>query len=93
MVPEIVVNTVEELKGQVPIYQICLHLNIPRSTYYRWKQHTKRDTLKEWMEQQVGEQCHKHKFRYGYRKITALLNRTMKINHKFVQRAMQKYGW
>ncbi|TCN09691.1 hypothetical protein EV581_1051, partial [Bacillus sp. BK006] len=42
MVPEIVVNTVEELKGQVPIYQICLHLNIPRSTYYRWKQHTKR---------------------------------------------------
>ncbi|PEI49295.1 IS3 family transposase [Priestia aryabhattai] len=93
VVPEIVVNTVEELKGQVPIYQICLHLNIPRSTYYRWKQHTKRDTLKKWMEQQVGEQCHKHKFRYGYRKIIALLNRTMKMNHKFVQRAMQKYGW
>ncbi|AQU76865.1 transposase (plasmid) [Priestia megaterium] len=45
------------------------------------------------MEQQIGEQCQKHKFRYGYRKITALLNRTMKINHKFVQRVMQKYGW
>lgn len=42
MVPEIVVNAVEELKDQVSIYQICLHLDIARSTYYRWKQHTQR---------------------------------------------------
>ncbi|MFU1996719.1 IS3 family transposase [Priestia megaterium] len=45
------------------------------------------------MEQQVGKQCRKHKFRYDYRKITALLNRTTKVKHKFVQRAVQKYGW
>ncbi|OZT10593.1 IS3 family transposase [Priestia aryabhattai] len=93
VVPEIAVNLVEELKEQIPIYQICFHLGIPRSTYYRWKQHSQQDTRKKWMEQQVGEQCRAHKFRYGYRKITAVLKRTMKINHKFVQRTMQKYGW
>ncbi|WP_368738716.1 helix-turn-helix domain-containing protein, partial [Escherichia coli] len=44
MVPEIAVNLVEELKEQIPIYQICFHLGIPRSTYYRWKQHSQQDT-------------------------------------------------
>jgi putative transposase len=95
VVPEIVVNVVEELKDKMPVYQICQHLDIPRSTYYRWRkqEQSERTKKKKWMEQQIGEQCQQHKFRYGYRKITALLNRTMKINHKFVQRVMQKYGW
>lgn len=95
MVPEIVVNVVDELKDKIPVYQICQYLNIPRSTYYRWRQQGKSEKAKKkkWIEQQIGEQCRTHKFRYGYRKITALLNRTMKINHKFVQRVMQKYGW
>ncbi|WP_374989650.1 IS3 family transposase (plasmid) [Priestia megaterium] len=95
VVPEIVVNVVEELKDKIPVYQICQYLDIPRSTYYRWRQQeqSERTKKKKWMEQQIGKQCRKHKFRYGYRKITALLNRTMKINHKFVQRVMQKYGW
>ncbi|MCM3796809.1 IS3 family transposase [Priestia megaterium] len=95
VVPEIVVNVVEELKDKMPVYQICQHLDIPRSTYYRRRkqEQSERTKKKKWMEQQIGDQCQKHKFRYGYRKITALLNRTMKINHKFVQRVMQKYGW
>ncbi|MFE3893387.1 IS3 family transposase [Priestia sp. YIM B13446] len=95
VVSEIVVNVVEELKDKMPVYQICQHLDIPRSTYYRWRkqEQSERTKKKKGMEQQIGEQCRKHKFRYGYRKITALLNRTMKINHKFVQRVMQKYGW
>ncbi|WP_116758294.1 IS3 family transposase [Priestia megaterium] len=95
VVSEIVVNVVEELKDKMPVYQICQHLDIPRSTYYRWRkqEQSERTKKKKWMEQQIGDQCQKHKFRYGYRKITALLNRTMKINHKFVQRVMQKYGW
>lgn len=33
---------------------------------------------------------HEHKGRYGYRRITALLRRDMVINHKKVQRIMQK---
>lgn len=88
-------NVVEELKDKMPVYQICQHPDIPRSTYYRRRkqEQSERTKKKKWMEQQIGDQCQKHKFRYGYRKITALLNRTMKINHKFVQRVMQKYGW
>jgi len=37
--------------------------------------------------------CAENKFRYGYRKITALLNRSVKISKNTVQRIMQKYGW
>ncbi|MEC3750882.1 IS3 family transposase, partial [Bacillus safensis] len=34
-----------------------------------------------------------HKYRYGYRKITAILKVKMRINHKTVQRIMQKNQW
>lgn len=37
--------------------------------------------------------CREHKFRYGYRKITALLRQEIRVNHKVVQRIKQKYGW
>ncbi len=36
--------------------------------------------------------CQEHRFRYGYRKITALLRRVMEINHKRVQRIMREEG-
>ncbi|MGG3126344.1 IS3 family transposase [Brevibacillus laterosporus] len=36
--------------------------------------------------------CQEHRFRYGYRKITALLRRVMQINHKRVQRIMREEG-
>ncbi|WP_407653439.1 IS3 family transposase [Brevibacillus ruminantium] len=36
--------------------------------------------------------CLVHKFRYGYRKITALLRREMQVNHKRVQRIMREKG-
>jgi len=95
VVPEVVLNLVEELKEKLPISQICQCLGIPRSTYYRWQKNEQGEETKrkKWIEGKVGEQCRKHKFRYGYRKITALLNQTMHINHKTVQRVMQKYGW
>ncbi|WP_215399764.1 IS3 family transposase, partial [Staphylococcus aureus] len=40
------------------------------------------------------ELCKKHRFTYGYRKITDLLNRknNKPINHKKVQRIMQKHN-
>ncbi|MES9769599.1 IS3 family transposase [Priestia megaterium] len=47
---------------------------------------------KKGIERKVGEQYRKHKFRYGYRKITALLNQIVPINHKVVQRVMQRFG-
>jgi len=44
------------------------------------------------MERRIGHLCREHKFRYGYRKITALLRQEIGVNHKTIQRIMQKYG-
>ncbi|EJE01101.1 transposase [Staphylococcus epidermidis AU12-03] len=58
--------------------------------YYRWKNKThKSDTVT----QKVIELCEANHYTYGYRKITALINQyyTSPINHKRVQRMMQKH--
>ncbi|WP_225435418.1 IS3 family transposase [Bacillus aerolatus] len=93
VVPETAVELVNELKTTMPVGEICKHLGIPRSTYYRWKKNHQKETSKQLIERKVGELCEAHKFRYGYRKITALLNQEIHVNHKAVQRVMQKYGW
>ncbi|WNS81677.1 IS3 family transposase [Domibacillus sp. DTU_2020_1001157_1_SI_ALB_TIR_016] len=93
VVPETAVELVEELKNSLPVREICRHLGITRSTYYRWRRQSREETSKQAIERKIGTLCRNHKFRYGYRKITALLKREMLINHKAVQRMMQKYGW
>lgn len=42
------------------------------------------------MVERIRELCTQHKFRYGYRKITASLRLEHRINHKRVQRIMQQ---
>ncbi|RJS60747.1 IS3 family transposase [Bacillus sp. PK3_68] len=93
VVPETAVELVKELKTSMPVREICRHLGIARSTYYRWKSRSREETSRQIVERKIGTLCRDHKFRYGYRKITALLKREMSINHKAVQRVMQKYGW
>ncbi|MED3798684.1 IS3 family transposase [Lysinibacillus capsici] len=44
------------------------------------------------LEKRVGELCKVNKYPYGYRKITAILRKDRIVNHKAVQRIMQKYG-
>ncbi|WP_407668122.1 IS3 family transposase, partial [Paenibacillus tyrfis] len=44
------------------------------------------------MVENIRQLCTQHKFRYGYRKITALLRMEQTINHKRVQRIMQMEG-
>lgn len=39
------------------------------------------------------DSCIINKYRYGYRKITAILRNDQRINHKALQRIMQKYNW
>lgn len=90
MVPKVVVELVEELKERMPIGEICRHLGVARSSYYRWKANRNKFTQKNLRDQQIGDLCKQHKFRYGYRKITKLL---MDCSEKTVQRVMQKYGW
>lgn len=90
MVPKVVVTLVNELKDIMPIGEICRHLGVSRSSYYRWKANLDKETKKDRRDQQIGELCKKHKYRYGYRKITQLLTG---ISEKTVQRVMRKYGW
>lgn len=90
MVPKVVIHLVEELKDVMPVGEICRHLGVGCSSYYRWRKNADQITQKEIRDQQIGDMCKQHKFRYGYRKIAALYTR---VCEKIVQRAMQKYGW
>jgi transposase InsO family protein len=81
----------EAIRGEVSISQACTWLGVPRATYYRWKAAyvaKKADTVLE----SIRHLCKQHKFRYGYRKITALLRKEQTVNHKRVQRIMQQEG-
>lgn len=93
MVGEVAVQLVETLRERMCVKDICMHLGIARSTYYRWKQASTDGGSRQAMERWIDHLCREHKFRYGYRKITALLRQEIGVNHKTVQRIMQKYGW
>jgi transposase InsO family protein len=79
------------IQGNVSVKKICEWLNIPRSTYYRWKKSVCLDRDYD-LEKRICELCSTHKYRYGYRKITALLRLEMRVNHKRVQSIMQRKG-
>ncbi|MBD7946423.1 IS3 family transposase [Psychrobacillus sp. Sa2BUA9] len=88
--PTVVIQLVEDLKDGMPVGEICRHLGVGRSSYYRWRKKEDQPTQKEIRDQQIGDMCKQHKFRYGYRKISALYPG---VCEKTVQRIMQKYGW
>lgn len=75
------------------VQDICIHLGISLAPYYRWKKNLMKDHPKRHLEKQIGTLCREHKYRYGYRKITAILKKRMCINHKTVQRIMQNNQW
>jgi len=86
----VVIQLVEELRKIMPVREICSYLGVARSSYYRWKSNVATKTAKEERDQQIGDLCKAHKFRYGYRKIAAIYPEACE---KTVQRIMQKYGW
>ncbi|QNH39940.1 IS3 family transposase [Bacillus sp. PAMC26543] len=87
------VELVEVLHSTMTVQNICVHLGISRASYYRWKKNLMKDHPKCHLEKQIGTLCREHKYRYGYRKITAILKKGMRINYKTVQRIMQKNQW
>jgi len=90
--PEAVVQWMDSLRGEVSVKQACKWLGIARSSYYRWKnQRNTRQTTNP-IVNRIRELCTAHKFRYGYRKITALLRQEIQVNHKRVQRIMREEG-
>ncbi|KAB2446107.1 IS3 family transposase [Bacillus thuringiensis] len=64
------------------IAELCSIFSISRATYYRWKKHEK--TVTNYEEKNVIEICQHHKYRYGYRRVTACLRDQFNIvmNHK-----------
>ena len=92
MVPEIIIKLVEEYRSVVSIKDILYLFGIPKSTYYRW---TKKERLESYdysvNESLVINLCKENKFRYGYRKITALIRKERIINKNTVQKIMQKH--
>lgn len=92
MVPEIIVKLVEEYRGVVPIKDILNLFGIPKSTYYRWTKQEQAETYDySANELRVIELCKENKYRYGYRKITALIRKERRINKNTVQKIMQKH--
>lgn len=81
MVPEVVIDIVEQLKNKYSIKLILKVLEVPKSNYYRWKNRKKEDDK---ITPMVVELCEANNYTYGYRKITALINRLTQspVNHK-----------
>lgn len=89
MVPVVVIELVEELKDKYSTKMILEVLNIPKSTFYRWK---KNQNKIDFITEKVIELCEENNYTYGYRKITALINQSssVPVNHKRIQRIMQE---
>lgn len=90
MGPGVAVAVINDLRRSFTVKELCFLLGIPRSTYYRWRR-------KDWrakgeIEQAIIRLCEKHKYRYGYRRVTAALRKLMNvaINHKRVLRIMRE---
>lgn len=64
-------------------------LEIPKSNYYRWKNKPDNEAECELVEH-IKAICRKHKRRYGYRRVTAVLRTEYQLNtnHKRVSRIM-----
>lgn len=93
MEPEIVVKVVQELSSKFNIIDILDALDVPKSTYYRWKKKYSEPSITP-LEELIIELCQENKFHYGHRKIKALLKRIhgLHVNRKTVQRIMQKFN-
>ena len=89
MEKETFVKLVNAFKNKLSITWLCDYFGVARSTYYHW---TKSCSKKDDRIDKIKQLCEKHRFTYGYRKITYLLRKELMINHKAVQRIMQTYG-
>ncbi len=67
---------------------------LARSTFYYRCHATQRADQQSAMQARISTVYDEHKGRYGYRRITAALCNSMEqpVNHKCVQRLMQKMG-
>jgi transposase InsO family protein len=70
-----------------------VYAGLPRSTFYYYLKKMKQPDKYSDLKAQITDIYHKHKGRYGYRRITLeIRNRGVHINHKTVQRLMKALG-
>jgi len=82
-----------ELRHQYDLDLLLNHAKVARSSFYYYQKQSKTPdkykVIKEW----IKSIYHKHKGRYGYRRITdELKNKGIIINHKTVLRLMKSLG-
>ena len=82
------------LRQHHKLADLLLIAGLARSTYYFQRQPNVRAAQQSDMQGRIRAVYDKHKGRYGYRRITATLSNSMavRVNHKCVQRLMQKMG-
>ncbi len=72
---------VESLKSRYSVKLILDIFNIPKSNYYRWK---RKNCEIDLAVEEIKSICRKRNYTYGYRKVTAELN-------KYSEEKIKKY--
>ncbi|WP_394557294.1 IS3 family transposase [Priestia aryabhattai] len=86
-------QVVFELRHEYKVVDLIKVARIARSTYYYWIKAFKRPDKYKEVKETIHHIFHKHKGRYGYRRITLELHRLgYLINHKTVCRLMKELG-
>ncbi|MEJ3719934.1 IS3 family transposase [Paenibacillus polymyxa] len=88
--PRIVVKWIESIREEVSVTQKCMDWAF--SCHLLSLVICLRELIQGSHGKKIGELCRQHKFRYGYRKITALLRAEQRVNNKRAQRIMQRKG-
>ncbi|MBC1467559.1 IS3 family transposase, partial [Listeria welshimeri] len=85
-----VVSIIESMSTKYAVKDMLDFLGISKTSYYRWKKHIHRKDVA--LVELIQSICIKHKFRYGYRRVTAELRwkHNQIVNHKKVQRIMKE---
>ena len=79
-----------ELRHHYDLKLLLNHTNLARSSFYYYEKRSKSDDKYKEIKELIKSIYHKHKGRYGYRRITdELNNKGIIINHKTVFRLMK----
>lgn len=82
---------VNELRHRFPVAGLLKIARLPRSTYYYRRTVASQGDKHAALRRTILKTYHRHKGRYGYRRITAdIRRRGSQVNHKTVQRLMMQ---
>ena len=68
------------------------YLELSKSSYYYSRSNSKKEDPDEHLKKLIYDAFESSKKRYGYRRITLVINKNMKVNHKKIKRIMKEMG-